>query len=99
LPPNLIRFCLVSDLLWSGIHIALTARCELDSRSVACLEEAQRADEQREKQRQSEDRAHSVKNKQEGDGDARGEGRYSKHQALAALARPNVGNAHSCIHC
>lgn len=54
LPANLIRFCPVSDLLRTGIHVALTARRELYSRSIPVLEEPQSPDEERDEEEQPE---------------------------------------------
>jgi len=52
LAANLIRFCLVSDWLRTGIHVALTARRELYSRSIPVLKEPQRPDKKRDEQGQ-----------------------------------------------
>jgi hypothetical protein len=94
LPANLIRFCFVSDRLRTGIHVALTARRELYSRSIPCLEEPQGAHVKGHKQGQPEHRAHSIENKQERNDDACGKSHDSKHEPLAALSRADVGDAH-----
>jgi hypothetical protein len=98
LSANLIRFCPVSDWLGACIHVALTARRELHSRSVSSLEESKSAYKKRDKQDQPERTAHSIKNKQEGDDDAGREGCDSKHQPLAPLSRADVGDAHGGVH-
>ena len=102
LAPNLIRFCIVSNRLRTSIHVALTARRELHSRSIPCLEKPQGTDKERNKQREPQDRAHSSKDKQKGDHDTHNESHgsepatwfYVEADAETAVARHPVSYTH-----